>query len=235
MQLGFFKRQARKYHTNASPARQVLACKLNPLALQDVPDYNEACPEPTRKLDGLDGTMEEAPSDECRRVDGPWVVGRGPHHANVAKRAFWVGKKDANESAWVDGPDISEMGGRAISCVGSARSLNDDDSHLENAARPDTKHRVQRSPLLDVMIGSRWKLKGLRKKEFNGKLCRLLDVKGTVAKIIFVDDISGIKYRVNCSQLVHPDDYGWKPTETEEQFFARVRAQREFDRLGRIY
>jgi hypothetical protein len=60
-------------------------------------------------------------------------------------------------------------------------------------------------------------------------------VKGTVAKIIFVDDINGIKYRVNCSQLIHPDDYGWKPTETEEQFFARVRAQREFDRLGRIY
>jgi hypothetical protein len=60
-------------------------------------------------------------------------------------------------------------------------------------------------------------------------------VKGTVAKIIFVDDINGIKYRVNCSQLIHPDDYGWKPIETEEQFFARVRAQREFDRLGRIY
>jgi hypothetical protein len=213
----------------------VLACKLDPPALQDVPDYNEACPEPTRKLDSLDDAMKETPSDECRRVDGPWVDGRGPHHADVAKRAFQVGQKDANESAWVDGPDLSEMGGRDISCVPPARSLNDG-SDLVNAARPDTNTpRAAGGPLLDVMIGSRWKLKGLRKKEFNGKLCRLLDVKGTVAKIIFVDDINGIKYRVNCSQLIHPDDYGWKPIETEEQFFARVRAQREFDRLGRIY
>jgi hypothetical protein len=235
LQLGFFKRQARKYYTNASPARRVLACKLDPLALQDVPDYNEACPESTRKLDGLDCTMEEFPSDECRRVDGPWVDGRGSHHADVAKRAFSVGQKDENESAWVDGPDISEMGGRAISCVASARSLNGG-SDLVNAARPDTNTpRAARGPLLDVMIGSRWKLKGLRKTEFNGRLCRLLDVRDTVAKMTFVDDISGIKYRVNCSQLVHPDDYAWKPTETEEQLFARVRAQKEFDRLGRIY
>ena len=102
----------------------MLACKLDVLALQGVPDYNEACPEPTRKLDGLDGAMEEAPSDELRRVDGPWVDGRGPHHAdvaNLAKRAFWVGKKDANESTWVDALDLSELGGHAISCVGSAR------------------------------------------------------------------------------------------------------------------
>ena len=107
---------------------------------------------------------------------------------------------------------------------------------LVNAARPDTNTpRTAGGPLLDVMIGSRWKLKRMRKKEFNGELCQLLDVKGTVAKMTFVDDISGTKYRVNCSQLVHPDDYGWKPTETEEQLFARVRAQKDFDRLGRIY
>ena len=82
----------------------------------------------------------------------------------------------------------------------------------------------------------------MRRKEFNGKLCQVLNVEGTVAKVALVGDISssdistvGSKYRVNCSQLVHPDDYGWKPTETEEQFYARVRAQKEFERKGWIY
>ncbi len=96
------------------------------------------------------------------------------------------------------------------------------------------ERRALENPLLAYLIGSRWKLKRLRRKEFNGKLCEVLDVKGTVAKVILVGD-SGTKYRVNCSQLVHPDDYGWQPTETEEQFYARVQAQKEFDRNGWIY
>ncbi len=77
----------------------------------------------------------------------------------------------------------------------------------------------------------------MRRKELNGKLFQLLNApaKGTVAKVTLVGDISCTKYRVNCSQLVQPDEYGWKPTETEENFDARVRAQKEFDRLGRIY
>jgi hypothetical protein len=85
------------------------------------------------------------------------------------------------------------------------------------------------------MIGSRWKHHGLRRKEFIGRLCQLLNAKGTVAKVTLVGDISGTKYRINCSQLVQPEDYCWKPTETEENFYAPVRAQKEFDRLGRIY
>jgi hypothetical protein len=99
-------------YTNASPARQVLAGKLDVFALQDVPDYNEAWPEPPQELDGLDGTMEEVDS-ECRWVDGPWVDGRGPHQDDVAKRSRWVGQNYANERASVDDPDPSEADGRA--------------------------------------------------------------------------------------------------------------------------
>ena len=95
--------------------------------------------------------------------------------------------------------------------------------------------RASRNPLLKYLIGSLWKLKRLRKHEFNGKLCRVVNVKGTVAKVTLVGDMTCTRYRVNCSQLVHPSDYEWKPSETDAQFYARVRAQKEFDRLARVY
>ncbi len=85
------------------------------------------------------------------------------------------------------------------------------------------------------LIGSLWKLQCLDKSEFNGKLCSIVDVDGTVAKVSLVGDTAAIKYRVNCTRLVHPSDYGWKPSETDEHFYARVRAQKAFDRLGWIY
>ncbi len=108
VQLGFFKRQARKY-THASPARQVLACKLDRRALHEVADFNEAHPDRCRELDD---TIEEGPSDEGGRGDAPWVGSRGPRHdgaCSVENRSSLWGQWEAHEGASVDGPDLSEV------------------------------------------------------------------------------------------------------------------------------
>ena len=75
----------------------------------------------------------------------------------------------------------------------------------------------------------------MRKKEFEGRLVRVTSVKDTVAEVTVVGDDFGPKFRVNCSRLVRPDEYGREhETETDEQFIARVLAQKEFNRLGRL-
>ncbi len=90
------------------------------------------------------------------------------------------------------------------------------------------------NPLSDAFMGSLWRLEGLLKKEHNGRLCRVLSVEGKVAKVTFVGDKCGPKFRVNCSRLVRPDEYGEVVTETDEQVCARILAQKAFDRLGRL-
>jgi hypothetical protein len=87
-------------------------------------------------------------------------------------------------------------------------------------------------------MGSLWRLHGGRnlKKDFEGRLCRVIRVKDKVAKVSLVGDDFGPSFRVNCSRLVRPDDYGREPetAEADEQFYARILAQKEFDRLGKL-
>ena len=76
------------------------------------------------------------------------------------------------------------------------------DSDLESTARPGANSLGERpgvatNPLLVYLIGSLWKLKRLHKSEFNGKLCRVVDVDGTIAKVSLVGDMAVTKYRVN--------------------------------------
>ena len=83
------------------------------------------------------------------------------------------------------------------------------------------------------MMGSLWRLRGLKRKDMDGKLCRIVSVQGTVAKVALVGDDHGPNYVVNCSRLVRPDEKpDAQPTETDEQFFARVLAEKKHERLG---
>ena len=105
----------------------------------------------------------------------------------------------------------------------------------ENSANtPGVETPVPRNPLSIFLLGSLWRLQGMEKKEYNGRLCRVLSVEGKVAKVTFVGDKCGPKFCLNCSRLVRPDEYGVVATESDEQVYARILAQKEFDRLGRL-
>ena len=100
---------------------------------------------------------------------------------------------------------------------------------------PGVEHSVPRNPLSMVFMGSLWKLKGMRKSEYNGRLCRVVSVRGTVAKVALVGGDLGQKFRVNCSRLIRPNDFDAVITETDEQVYERILVQKKFDQLGRIY
>jgi hypothetical protein len=84
------------------------------------------------------------------------------------------------------------------------------------------------------VMGSLWRLRGLKRRDVEGTLCRIVSVKGKVAKVALVGDIIGRKYAVNLSRLVPPDDNGAGPAETDEQHVARVLAEKKHERMGRI-
>ena len=100
---------------------------------------------------------------------------------------------------------------------------------------PGVEPPVPRNPLSMVFMGSLWKLKGMRKSEYNGRLCRVVSVRSTVAKVALVGGDLGQKFRVNCSRLIRPNDFDAVITETDEQVYERILAQKKFDQLGRIY
>ncbi len=157
-----------------------------------------------------------------------------------------------------DGPDPSEVIARLcfcrqflVSCVVAHRgtpivgqvktAIEGSREHSCGAApnpvnNPGIEAPMSWNPLSDVLVGSLWRLEGLLKKEHNGRMCRLLSIEGKVAKMTFVGDNCqcGPMFRVNCSRLVRPDEYGVVVTETDEQICARYLAQKEFYRLGRL-
>jgi hypothetical protein len=110
-----------------------------------------------------------------------------------------------------------------------------DDGNPNTPVLPGDVTPERRNPLSMHLMGSLWRLRGLCKEEFNGRLCRVVKVKGKVATVSLVGNNFGPNFRVNCSRLVRPDEYGREITETEEQHCARLLAQKEFDRLGRIF
>jgi hypothetical protein len=81
------------------------------------------------------------------------------------------------------------------------------------------------------VMGSLWRLRGLKRRDLEGMLCRIVSVKGKVAKVALVGDIIGRKYAVNLSRLVPPDDTGAGPTETDEQYVARALAEKKHERM----
>ena len=85
------------------------------------------------------------------------------------------------------------------------------------------------------VMGSLWRLRGLKRRDLEGMLCRIVSVKGKVAKVALVGDIIGRKYKVNLSRLAPPDDTGAGPAETDEQYLARVLAEKKHERMGRIF